>query len=1634
MSVTQRRVRSGGGKVFSRWRMAAVLFIAGLLTACGPAPTPPPVAVAPVAEAPKAAQLTLTGAAGDSFQSRPSLRLAFDRPLASGQPFDDLVQVVDANGARPDGSWQYEQDGNVLRFPYIGANRTYTVTVAAALAAADGTTLGAPQSREVFSGNLPPLLAFASTGSVLRSGDEAGLPVIAVNAPEADIEFFRVAPERYSAFFAQWRGSGERGYWELQDIAGLGSSVYSNRYQLEGAPNERQINHIPVQTIAELREPGLFIAVMKRPGDFQGQFATTHFFVTDIGLHARSYTSSLWVHAASLASGQPRSGVALELRDEKGALLAETQTGGDGSAAFAVKVRPEHVLVARAGSELAVLSFRQPALDLAEFAVAGRPQRERDAFIWSARDLYRPGETLEVSALLRNFDGKLVGEAGPLFAVLRQPDGRTLSARLLEPSELASYALVFPIDADAPTGRWNLGLYADPEAKQSVGSWDFRVEEFLPERMKLQLDAPERALAPGEALALGMQGDYLYGAPAAGNRVKVELIYRPAIHAIAAHKDFVFADPKAELPKEPQEALDDKLDDRGALNSEIALLDDATVRAQPVELRVAASLFESGGRAIRRSLVRTVLPAEQVVGVRPLFDPDSGAAVNEVAKFEVIRSDAAGALSAAELSGRLVREHRDYHWTFSEQGGWSADYVEREEVIEEFTLALDGQRPALREARVEWGEYRLELTDPATGLTMRYPFRAGWSWSDDNRGSEPRPDKVRLALDKTGYRAGDTLTVTLTPPHEGPALLLVETDELLSVQTLQARAGTEVSLAVDERWERHDVYLTALVFRPGSSNEPASPPRAVGIAHVPMRRDDRSLAVALEAPELVRPNEELVVKLNAPELAGQTAFAQLDAVDQGVLALTGYGVPDAAAHFFAQRGLTTEARDLYGRLIERLAGSRARLRYGGDAALAALPQARRPTAQVKTAALHAGPVAFDAEGRAEVRFTAPEFNGALRLAALAYSADTYGKGSGESLVRAPLVVEASTPRVMAPRDRAQLAVDLHNLSGSEAAVEVRVSASDLLRVEAAPLRITLADNARRTLSLPITALPGQGLGRFRIEVEGAGIKWARDYELVVRSPWPSERAGRLQEVTAPADIALGRGVLDGLDAAGSQVRVAISTTPPIPLGSAIDGLIGYPHGCIEQTSSRLWPLVWADEAVRTRLGIDLSEDERQKRLRAGFDRITSMQLASGQFGYWPGDSYANPQMTAYVAELLLTARDAGISIPQIVLDKALERLNEDLLSGGDGFYSYEHSGHLRFASLAHAGYVLARAGKAPLGALRALHDHERSNSLTALPLLHLGIALQLQGDGQRAKVALDEAQAKTPQRPDYLGDYGSRLRDEALAGALLYEHELADRVEEAKLLEVAREVRNPDAQRYGLSTQEQLAVFRLGRQLLAREAASLAGRWRIGGSDEALPTASLSERRFAGDVDGARLVLEGSGRYWLLEDAVGSPRSAPPPQDNGLRVRRSWFRMDGKRFEGETLREGDTLLVQLTVEANENVPDAIVTDLLPGGLEVENLGLGDRGTLESLVIDGTTLSERHWAAEVQHEEYRDDRYVAAVKLWGGQTAKLFYLVRAVSPGRYVNPPSFAEDMYRPRIRSIGGAMPAMIEVKAADAP
>ncbi|HRQ63341.1 MAG TPA: alpha-2-macroglobulin family protein, partial [Xanthomonadaceae bacterium] len=404
--------------------------------------------------------------------------------------------------------------------------------------------------------------------------------------------------------------------------------------------------------------------------------------------------------------------------------------------------------------------------------------------------------------------------------------------------------------------------------------------------------------------------------------------------------------------------------------------------------------------------------------------------------------------------------------------------------------------------------------------------------------------------------------------------------------------------------------------------------------------------------------------------------------------------------------------------------------------------------------------------------------------------------------------------------------------------------------------------------------------------------------------------------------------------------------------------------------------------------------------------------------------------------LFLSARESGIAIPDAVLQKALERMHEDLLAGGPHYWEYEHTGHLRFAFNAYSAYVLARVQRAPLGTLRALHDRQRDQAITLLPLVQLGLALHLMGDPARAEIAIAEAFDKEFKRPRWIGDYGTDLRDMTLALALLHRHGKALPEHDERLFDIARDLlggradrRRPDRP-YWLSTQEKGAMVLLARSMLENVGRPIDIELAVGGTALTVTPRNLFSRAFdAADLAaGVRLGLAAEGPVWLVEEGVGTPTSAPEPVESGVRIRRDWYRMDGSPFDGESLREGETLLVRLSVVAEERMADALVIDLLPGGLEAENLNLGDAGQFASVIIDGQNPGERHYGVEVRHEEYRDDRYVAALSLWGGSEARLFYLVRAVSPGRYTVPPPFAEDMYRPELRAIGAVSLEVLEV------
>lgn len=1557
---------------------------------------------------------------GITRYGRPAVRVRLSEPVAPGQDFDRLLDVRTEADARPNGSWQIEDDSTTLVFPYLEPDTRYRLGVKAELASAGGATLGEDFAQALYSGPQPPMLGFASQGHVLPGRDGAGLPVITINVTEADVEFLRVRDRALPRFLATYQRNGERSSWELREVTEMADSVYSSRFALRADPNQRTLNHIPVRDLPELSQPGAYFAVMRGAGRFDDAYETALFFVSDLGLHARLHQDGTFVHVASLASGEAVSGADIELLDRHGAIVARASTDRDGNARLDARATRTQLLVARKGRDFSLLSLRTPALDLSAFDLGGRVGgSERSVFLWGGRDLFRPGETVRVQGLLRDHDGRAVPPS-PLFLRLLQPGGRVYARVQVLPDALGWFAFERALPADVPTGRWTLEARLDPGG-EPVGVMLLRIEEFLPERLKLELRSGDGPLPAGQALPLQAEAAYLYGAPADGNRFLAELSFEHAGEIVKILPGFRFGDPTVPLPRPEDPALDQALPADGRLDTALELppgLPDST----PFAIFLRGSVFEPGGRAVSRTVRRVVWPQPVLVGVRPLFDAREPAP-NGPLQFEIVRSDSDGRLSAGTVKVQLLRDRRDWIWSHDPELGWKVDYVSNWESAGPVqTVQLDGQAPARVDVRVEWGDYRLEVTDTATGLVTRLPFVAGWSADDENRGDAARPDKVKLALDRTAYRAGDTARLTLTPPQPGPGILLVEAgDRLLHSRRLDVKAGSTVEIDIPPDWERHDIYLTAIVFRPGSAREKITPNRAIGIVHLPIDRSGRRLAVTLGAPERMRPGEPLEVSIEVPSLAGRQAMVSLSAVDQGILNITRYPVPDAAGHFFAARRYAVDAWDLYGKVIEHREGHGARLRYGGDLALDALPQARRPTARVATVDLFSGPVQVGADGKATLYLSVPDFNGRLRLSAVVWTEDSFGSGEGAVEVRAPLVAEISSPRVMAPGDVSQVTLDLHNLSGRAQTFELDVSAEPPLRVDDGRRPVRLEDNQRSVVSVPLHALPGQATGRLRVRVRGDGVDLDRRFELVVRPGWGSLRSSRLEEVPAGSRIELSASELAAYLPGSGTLALAVSRQPPIPISSAVQHLIAYPYGCLEQTTSRAFPLALLDAGTARKLGLEgLDADRRQSVLEDVLSRISALQLRSGHFGMWSGDGQAQSQLTPFVAEFLIEARGAGQTIPEPVLEGALDRLNEDLLSGGDRYYAYEHGEALRFAVRAHAGYVLARVGRAPLGTLRAMQDNESKQARSLLSLVHLGLALHLQGDQARGLRALTSAFANPPQRPRWLGDYGSELRDRALALALLRQHGLAVPGTEGELLALARSLAGSgNAQRY-LTTQEQLALFRLGRQLLQEDDARVAGVLHTGDHRETVTPTALLARSFDLQAlqSGVLFLPEGDGRLFVVRESAGVPRSPPAATSEGVNIRRDWFTTAGKPFRGDSLREGDSLVVRLTIQAQERTEDLLVVDYLPGGLEAENLNLVDRRLLESLTIEGVPMSERY-GADIRHEEYRDDRYVAVLRMWEGQTAQLYYLVRAVSPGGFTVPPPQVEDMYRPGIRAIG---------------
>ncbi|HCB2273170.1 TPA: alpha-2-macroglobulin family protein [Citrobacter koseri] len=1596
------------------------------------APTKDPAQLQKLAQQSEGKELTLLDASEVQLDGAATLVLTFSIPLDPEQDFARTVHVVDKKSGKVDGAWELSPNLKELRLRHLEPNRDLVVSVERDLTALNKAAFGRAYEKTITTRDVQPSVGFASRGSLLPGKVVEGLPVMALNVNDVDVNFFRVKPESLAAFVSQWEYRNALSNWESDNLLKMADLVYTGRFDLNPARNTREKRLLPLGDIKPLQQAGVYIAVMNQAGHYNYSNPATLFTLSDIGVSAHRYHNRLDIFTQSLENGAAQQGVEVALLDEKGQTLAQAASDAQGHVQLE-NSQQAALLLARKDGQTTLLDLKLPALDLAEFAIAGAPGYSKQFFMFGPRDLYRPGETVILNGLLRDSDGKTLPDQ-PVKLEVVKPDGQVLRTVVSQP-ENGLYRFTYPLDSGAPTGMWHIRANTGDNQPRM---WDFHVEDFMPERMALNLSAQKTPLAPSEEVTFSVVGYYLYGAPANGNTLQGQLFLRPQREAVQALPGFQFGDIAEENLSRSLDEVQLTLDENG--RGDVSANSQWQEAHSPLQVILQASLLESGGRPVTRRAEQAIWPADTLPGIRPQFaskavyDYRTDATVNQPivdeggnAAFDIVYADAQGNKKAAsDLQVRLIRERRDYYWNWSESEGWQSQFDQKDLVEGEQTLDLSADETGKVSFPVDWGSYRLEVKAPNDAISS-VRFWAGYSWQDNSDGSgAARPDRVTLKLDKPTYRPGDTIKLHVAAPVAGKGYAMVESsDGPLWWQEIDVPAeGLDLSIPVDKAWNRHDLYLSALVVRPGDKSRSATPKRAVGLLHLPLGDENRRLDLTLESPAKMRPNQPLTVNVKASAKHGETPKqinVLLSAVDSGVLNITDYVTPDPWQAFFGQKRYGADIYDIYGQVIEGQ-GRLATLRFGGDG-----DELKRggkpPVNHVNIVAQQALPVTLNEQGEGSVTLPIGDFNGELRVMAQAWTAEDFGSSESKVIVAAPVIAELNQPRFMAGGDTSRLTLDVTNLTDKPQTLTIELAASGLLElVSQQPALVNLAPGVRTTLFIPVRAKEGFGEGELQATLTGLNLPGEtlpaqhKQWKIGVRPAWPAQTVNSGTVLQAGETWHAPAQNLENFSPVTLQGQLLLSGKPPLNLARYIRELKAYPYGCLEQTASGLFPSLYTNAAQLKALGIAGDTDEKRRAaVDTGISRMLQMQRDNGGFALWDNNGPEEYWLTAYAMDFLVRAGEQGYSVPADAINRGNERLLRYLQDPGMMSVRYSDDTQAsKFAVQAYAGLVLARQQKAPLGALREIWER-RSQAASGLPLLQLGIALKNMGDASRSEQALTLA-LNTPRRDaqQWMADYGSPLRDNALMLSLLEENKLQPEAQNTLLTTLSEQA---FGQRW-LSTQESNALF-----LAARTLQDLPGTWQAQTSlaDQPLTGDKAQTRNLDADrLSALQVTNSGDQPLWLRLDSSGYPQTAPVPASNVLHIERQILGTDGQSKSLSSLRSGELVLVWLEVKASQNVPDALVVDLLPAGLELENQNLANSSaSLQDSGSEVQNLLNQMQQADIQHMEFRDDRFVAAVAVNQGQPVTLVYLARAVTPGTYQVPVPQVESMYVPQWRATG---------------
>ncbi len=1616
----------------------------------------------------------------------PTACLRFTQVLSTSS----AIHYGDYIGLSPAAKPSVTVTGSELCLGGLNYTTKYKLTLRQGLPSATGAKLAAAQTLTLALTDHPALVAISGAGFILSRGTTNGLTIQTINVTKLRIHVLRMSDKLLPAQLSNTEGWGfgniqlyiqTIGVFQLHDwLQSSISVVWKGTMDVPEDHNRTVSTAFPIASIVPPGRHGLYLVVaedashalpekvftssaLPEISEFEITPAAHWVITTDIALTSMAGSDGLHVFARSLATAKPLPGVKIRLIATGMDTLGEQITNATGAVLFPPALlagsRAEAPATLEAygdGGNFAFQDITRPAFDLSDRGVSGRaaPQ-DFQAFLYTERGIYRPGETANLTALLRDRVGNAV-TGQPLKLILRRPDGVAERSFSLPAAAAGGFMQPVKLSATAARGEWTLEAYVDPTAAP-IGQMQIDVEDFVPQELEVTLTSMQKFLSPSQPLAAALDGNFLYGAPAAGLHTGGDLAVVRDDAPVLGAGCYQFG-----LVDDTVTDIDNQLtladaDAKGHvdISEPLPALPDTTA---PLKAVLTAGVYEPSGRYVRTKITIPIRYQALLLGIKPLF-ADGQVQDGDPARFDIQAFDDAGkSIAVKGLNWTLVQEEPVFDWFQDNGSRWIWHFHTEDQQLASGTLDLlpGGKLNFVPTGfgRFDWGTYRLIVSAPASGAASSVRFNIGWTTAG---GSASTPDKAEVAVDKPLLNPGQTAHLRIRGPFAGKAQIVIATDRIFSVQTVDVpKAGITVPIKVSANWGA-GAYAVVTMVRPLGDGGPLNPVRAMGLAWIGIDPARHKLAVTVEAPAKIMPRQTIIVPVKIAGVApGGAAFVTLSAVDEGILQLTSFTTPDPLDYFYGKLALAEDIRDDYGNLLDGSADAGA-IQQGGDAG--GLGGPGLPVESTKVISLFSGRVRVGMDGMARIPVRVPDFEGQLRLMAVAYDNTQLGSADAATIVRDPVIADVALPRFLAPGDTAQLAVSLHNTDGPAGDYHLSLTTTGPASLHVAhKLDYTLAAGQRLQDAVTIRAR-AVGIVNIAAVLTGPkGYRVARNWQIAVRSPhYPL-----VQQIVAEQPVGTDYkpdATLPAQFLPGSlSVSISYAGFAGIDVPSLLQSLWLYPYGCTEQMISTAFPLLYYNHPPL--LGSVGQQDEDfqdtsmagvHARVQKAIDTILDRQDQGGVFGLWSvGDGAASPWLNVYAMDFLNHAKAMGYDVPDGAVSRGYANLHDivEKIESGLSNTSNRVDSTNAPSTEAYAEYLLTQAGQGDVSIVRRLYngatlandtettgvgvplrliywEPNPTNENTLVPPLAMaqisaGLALMGDKDGAAGAMQLAIANIGVTNYPDWWfdGEYYTTARD--IAGMIAIAGQEGDASLAGTLLQKLNDLHlRPNS----LSTQDKAWLLAAAAALNNK---SVSANLTVNGkSGKNLPLPAVFSPAAANLAAGYTIRNDGPHELWRTVTLSGAPETAPAAISNGFTLTKHYYNLDGTTLDPSKLRQNDRFIVFLTGNVTDTEDHrAVLVDMLPAGWEIE-APIRDESTNDTFL--GALSKTRVMEA-------RDDRFVAAFDL-GGNWDSFFqiendrnsdntqaldsdqfavaYLVRVVTPGNFILPEAVVSDMYRP---------------------